>query len=132
MDTETISKWAKLNQEKKELEKKIDGIKEEMSVLESAIIDEMANDGITQIKLTNGLGAVYLHKQIWPKMETDDRDVVVQAVKMVYPEIVKENYNTNTLAAIMREMDANGESLPGAWEGIITASEKFSLRNRRG
>lgn len=112
----------------------------EMAVLEDQLIEAMADAGLQNLKTEDG---VTLYRKIdkfyGPQSgETDEESKRIKAefIKALgqYPctmDLVDLNYNSNSLRARMKEMEANGEEIP---EGImkhlrITEKDRVGYRS---
>jgi len=129
VDMEMLTEFAKLDVQLKEFEMKVKSIKNAKSKLEGPLLEQMVNSGINSMSL-EGLGTLYIRSQIWPKfLEGKTRADVVTAMKEdgIAEDFVKEDYNANSFAAYIREMENNGESLPEHLAKVVEPSEKFNL-----
>ena len=105
----------------------IELLEKERGLIEQALLDEWADDGIHSINMAgrnvhvrtdvyaltpNGMGAV--------------ADLLAGSEQ--YAHIVKPTVNNNTLSAIVRELTADGGELPDNWKGVIERGQRPAIR----
>jgi hypothetical protein len=126
---ELCAKFSELTERERRNKDEAAEIKTEKDFLAPRILDLMGQDGVTSVKV--GGRTVHMRRTIWPKIETD-RDDVMRALEMAgWGDIVKPNYNANTLAAMIRELDRDDEDMPimpPEFNGVLSVAEKFEVR----
>jgi hypothetical protein len=73
---------------------------------------------------------MYIRSQIWPKFKDGmTRADVVKAMKLdgISEDFLKEDYNGQSFAAYIREIEQAGELLPEHLSKVVEPSEKFNL-----
>jgi hypothetical protein len=125
---EEVSIFATLLKTKKELNRRLKEIEQEITRKEEPLLDAMATLGLQSLKLTSG-GTLYIRSQIWPKyLEGKTRQDVIEALKQDHlSEYLKEDYNALQFAAFIRELETNGEPLPPHLAECVEPSERFRL-----
>jgi hypothetical protein len=106
-DTQSTSKdrvrrFVQLEKERKELEARLDILKEEIKPLAEQIAEEFEESG-TQRENVDGL-TVYLSYQMWARPKDGDMPKLVDALKNNgMGDLVQETVNINSLSAVVRE-----------------------------
>jgi len=132
---------AGLDSQKSKLKKKLDNIKEQREKIEEILMEKMSENGIQNINA--GDRTIYIHRQYWAGAK-NEREQLVQALKDIgMQDYVKENYNTHSISAWVRErieeyenendtvVDDPIEILPEELQEEMKISEKVQLRSRR-
>ena len=119
-----LETFVALENRKRELEAQVKEIKEEQAQISEVLIDAMLDADIQSFKVSGK--TVYLHSQIWAKVEDKDKAMALLQ-ETGYGDLVKPTYNSNQLSALVREL---GEDLPEEWEGVIEANPVVSVRMR--
>lgn len=131
MDVDKLKEYVELDARKRRLNDELSDVKERLAKLESDLLTTFEEIGMQNTRIDGT--TVYVHRQLWANAKDGDRHRAVAALKRSgLTEMVTETFNTNTLSAYVRELDAVGEDLPPDLEDAISVSEKFSLRTRRG
>jgi hypothetical protein len=111
----------------KELEQEVKQIKEEISVIEQALIEKFAEDGVKKMSLEGGV-TLRVDCKIWPKILTSNEEAIAAIKAAGMTELLtKENYQTQTLASFLRELDKNDEPLPKEFQGIIAPNPVYKI-----
>lgn len=111
--------------------------KMERDEIEERLREHFIDQGVQNMKV-NGV-TVYLYSQKWAGVQRDDedrrtatdeeRERAIQALRDAgLGWMVKEDFNTQTLSAWVRELD----ELPPEFEGAINVTERTELRTRKG
>lgn len=129
VDMEMLIEFAELDVKIRELNQQIKAIKSEKLKMEDTLLEQMTDSGVGKISL-EGLGTLYIRSQIWPKFkEGKTRMDVMQAMIAdgISDDFIKEDYNTQSFAAYIREVEKSGDSLPQNLMKVVEASERFNL-----
>jgi hypothetical protein len=131
MNTENIKKFVSLIKAKKHTEANLDAIKDELKSLEDGIMTDFEKSGMKNCSV-DGM-TVYIHRTLGVQPKVDKADVV-RALKAcgIGDEYVKEDYNTNSLAAYIREAAKEERELPVPLRDAINVVEVFSVRATTG
>lgn len=135
MDMERIRRYAEGMFRKRELERRLNMLKEELEPLEAAILEDFAADGLSSIRLrVDGHDQlVYLQKQLWAHAVDGDYPRAVRALRRAgLKDLVDQRFNVNTLSAWCRERDAAGQALPKTFTGAIEVAQVFQIRVKGG
>jgi len=147
MDTNNYIGYAVLEDEERALKARLKEIGEKKRQLEEFLLDDMADNGLA--KLTVRVGAdedglpvmktLYTRRQLWAGHQ-GDRQALLESLKTAgYEELVGETVNTNTLSALVRELDPDNirtpeeiiKDLPLELQATIKVTEKIELRSRK-
>lgn len=112
---------------KRELEAELRSVNKEIEGVKEAALEEMADAGMSSVPFDDM--TVYASKQIRAKVADQEAACVVLA-RSGYEDLVKTSVNLNTLSALLKEIDANGETMPPEFDGVIERVEFFDLRAR--
>jgi hypothetical protein len=126
LDTEKLMRYARLFSARKKLKMKYEALGKEIEAQEQGLIAHLAENQVDRVNLTGGF-VVYFDTKIWPKLLVS-REKVVEALKEAgHGDIVAENFNTNSLASWLRELDAGGEDVPEELRSVLEKNEVTSL-----
>lgn len=148
--TQDAKRFAQLDKEEKDLNAQLELIKSEKSEIEARLLEEMSDEGIPKVtvELPNGNGGppdkrtVFSRREIWAGHQ-GDRDALINALKMSGMEdMVKENFNTQSLSAWVREYATADDGtnlspeeiiskLPEQLKEHIKVSEKYMVRTTK-
>lgn len=130
MTPERLEQYISLTARKRELEADLNAIRDALSALEAALLEEFLALGAQAVKSASGV-TVYLHRQLWANPTDGDYDRACQAlIAAGLGELVQPRFNTNTLSAWCRERDRAGEELPPSFRDAINVTERVSVRVR--
>ncbi len=96
-----VKRYVELAKKEKELETSLKPIKEEKRALEEDIIDYMIKNDRPRFR-QSGL-TVYLSEDIRAKLLVDKNEAIEFLKKEGFEDIVKENYNTNSIKKIYKD-----------------------------
>lgn len=142
-----VNRFIKLDTQIKKKEGEVEKLKEDRSLLEAELMPRFEQAGIASMKSTSKV-TVYVRRELWAGAMNKDTEALCAAIKSV-PEIapmVQEKVNSQTLSAYVRECAKNffGDeaetkkpdemliALPIALRSVVSITEKYSLRSRRG
>lgn len=131
MNTQSIQEFVRLTKAKKDCELEMDSIKDQLKILENSIMTDFEKSGMQKCSV-DGM-TVYIHRTLGVQPKIDKSDVV-RALKAcgLHDEYVKEDYNTNSLAAYVREAAKEERELPIPLQNAINIVELFSIRATTG
>lgn len=146
MQTKKVTELAQLQQRKQELNGELKNIEKKIGELETILLEEAMEEGITKMTVAvedeTGNAAnrtVYVERKIWAG-HNGDLEAFLGALKgSGLNEYVKSNYNRNSVSAMVREYDPDGnlsaeqivEQLPEPLKQHIKVTEDYKLKSRR-
>ena len=126
LDTEKLMRYARLFSARKKLKAKYDALGKKIEAQEEGLITHLSENQIDRVNLKGGF-VVYFDTKIWPKLLAP-REKVLEALKAAgHGDIVNENFNTNSLASWLRELDALGEDVPEELQDVLKKNPVTSL-----
>lgn len=141
MDFAKLRRFADLTERKKAIEAEEKAIKAEMDALEPVIIEEMADAGMQNAKI-NGR-TYYINRRLFANpAEGHDKISVSAALRDAgLGDYVSETYNSNSLAAYVRQLVKEGDAeslsteemrelLPEPLRGVLTVGDTYLLASR--
>ena len=135
MNMEIIKQFASLTARKKKLEDGLRAVKDEMSNIEPALLQELLDNQLDRLPVTTEDGdriTVFIHRQAWARPKDGNKEAVVAALKDCgLSDFVSESYNTNSLSAYVRECLANGQELQPELKETVRVDEVTSIRGKR-
>lgn len=131
LDTEKVARYAALRQQAKALVTEAEELTAEADRLEAELLEEFAEAGVPRLTI-NGR-TVYVHRQLWAKREAevDMAQACSALIDAGLGQFVAPTYNSQTLSAWMREQEKSDTPLPPELDGILTSTEKFTLRSTK-
>jgi len=125
LNTKLIAKFARLYLARKKLKEKATQINKELENMQGPLLDHIIDEGLNKVSFPGGI-TVSIDKKIWPKYlakdefgQTDKHAIATALKEAGLNEYVEEGYNTNSIAAYLRELDRDKTNLPEALKGII-------------
>ncbi|AOY74712.1 hypothetical protein [Clostridium formicaceticum] len=121
-----LKEWKKqLDQERKEVNGKIEALEESLS--QAMIQEELEN-------FNRGGMMYYLNTKLYANAIPQRKEALFTALKKEgYGDLVYETVNANSLAAFIKEqVEENDEKLPSWLEGLVNTYEKISVGMRKG
>jgi len=131
LDTDKVALYTRLRAQIKAAEADVEEWKIEAAALETELLEAFAEAGVPRLTIDGR--TVYVHRQLWAKREegVDMAQACKALVSAGFDQFVSESYNSNTLSAWMREMEKSDTPLPPELDGVLTSTEKFSLRSTK-
>ena len=133
VDMAKMTEFADMVKRKKELEEEVKKLNGKIEKLGDALVKQMQAAGMTKVSLSEH-GTLFVKATVMPKfIEGKTREDVMKALKADGAgDIVKENYNTQTFAATVREIEANDEwELYGNLSQVVEATTQYKLTLRK-
>ena len=128
--TEIIERYVRLTEQRRRLDAWLDRVKDQLTALEDAVLEEMIEGGCQSVKAAGGR-TVYLHRQFWANPVEGDYQRASAALRAAgLSDMVLLRFDTKNLSAWCRERNAAGEPLPSSFDGAIKVSEQVSVRVR--
>lgn len=103
---------ANLETTKRQLEADLETTKEAIKVADEQLLEEWAERGVSSMK-AHGF-TFYLSLQLWAGHKGDKAATVRALKRNGLKEVVREDYNTQTLSAVIRGMVKEANLPPGA------------------
>lgn len=131
MNSNDLTAFVALVSWKQSLERQLKEAKKDIAEMEEKLLPQFEEAGIS--KMTKDDYTIYIKRNRWPKFrEGHDKIELIGALKSAgWDEQVYETYNTQRLAAVLREMQDSGEALPPEVDTCIELSESFNLGTRK-
>lgn len=149
MDTQNFKTYAKLEQQKRELEQELDDIKGRLKEMEPEIMEAMLNEGISKFTVSVPTESgdtvdrtLYVHRQLWAgyqkREDGNGKTALTEALEEEgLSDLVKKDFNTQSLSAYIREYDEGGETpedikakLPESLQDKVKISEVNKVKTR--
>lgn len=123
--SELIAQKARCSTEEKDVAAKL-------TLVESALIEEMADEGVQNFKLENGPNLYRkIDKFYGPAEGIEKADLVKElAAHPQTMDLVENTFNSNSLRARMKEIEANGETIPEELQAKLKVFEKHRIGYR--
>jgi len=117
-----IEKYIALEQERRNMEKELGMLKEEIAKVQGQVVEAFADAGLQNMKMESGV-TISLRTDVRASILADDREEAYEQFKMNgFDSMVKETIHPKTLESWVREYKGfNGVELPEwAREFVIT------------
>ena len=126
MNMDRLKRFVELKNKLKDFEAITDTLKDEVKVLEAAIVEDFATAGIDKITI-NGQ-TIFIQKQIWAKVEDKQKAIDMLKASEYYNHYIYETYNVQQISAVIREYIKNGDEIPPEFKDVIGYSETFNIK----
>jgi len=124
LNTDGFKKFIKLDNEKKKLKKRLEEIESQKKTLQQDLIENLLDKEMTKISIAGK--TVYINSIVRAKIL--DREQAITALREAgYHEFIKENFNTNSISALLRELQES-EGIPELFKDAIEPVEVTDLR----
>lgn len=130
LNTDIIKEWIELDELRKEKESQITDIKARMTVLEEAILENFASEGIDAFKI-NG-STVSPQKYIFAVIVDNDKERAYSALRNAgFGHYITETCNSKSLSSLVSDLIKTDGHLPEVFDGAISSFETTKLRRRK-
>ena len=136
MDLTQELKWLELDNEIKRLEAEVKDLKEQREAAMQEVLDGWSCSGLGSIRL-NG-ETIYVRNEIHAELPKGKAAAVALLKTTEHAAVVREDVNSQTLDALVRELTRNDENdrvydkpLPNEFEGVIGKFERQVLGRRK-
>lgn len=133
LNTTIIGKFARIYLARKKLKEKYDALTQELSKMESGLIEHMMDqdEPVTKVSLRGGI-TVDIKNTLWAKIITDDKEKLIATLQEIgLGHITTSGANHMALSSYLRELDAKGEKIPPELEGLVEKNFVDTLRVRK-
>ena len=130
--TQAITDYAALENERADLEAKLEAVKAKLDALRPAVLAYFQERGIDRVSAHNR--TLYLRRELWAgRADGVSPEVACAALKAAgFDEFVREGVVTQSLTAFIREREREGEAaVPPSLAGVIEAKEVFKVGSRK-
>jgi hypothetical protein len=108
MNIQQLREFVSLENRKKDLDAELKAVKQQLDDLEEALVPQFVEGGVQ--KMTIDGRTVSLSQDVYASPLNDREDVVDALKQSELGQYVAENYNTNSLTALVREVKREVES----------------------
>lgn len=130
INVEQMRRYVELTKRKRQAEGELDELKKELSRLETKLLEDFERAGVDSMRI-DGM-TVYPHRQLFANARDGDKERAVEALRACgLDDYVKEQFNTQSLSAYVRELDELEEPLPPPLAEALDIHEKYTLRVRK-
>lgn len=129
---ELAARFEVLIRQKKAATSEEDRCKKEIDALEQELLDMMADEHLPNVKLESGMVLFKRCDKFYGVAEGSSKEKLVEALANCEftMDLVEANYNSNSLRARLKEMEANGDVLPKEVADLIKVTEKYKVGHR--
>ena len=112
----------------RELKDELESLKEERERLEQAVLDELAEGGLTSVTIDGR--TIYTRRDIFPRYPQGKEAAIKLVLQGEFREIAKTRTDIHhqTMRALLIELSET-DSLPPEWEGVIEVGEVYRVGN---
>lgn len=103
----------------------LENLKKKRAAIEERLLDQFAETGVNSIRVANK--AVGIRRDVYAKI-LDTESLHAALTSAGYADIIKPKVDSSTLSALVREFERGDTPWPDALEGVVVASEKYSIR----
>ena len=114
-----------IDAEQDDIGSKAAALRDERAEIEAQLIDQYAMAGVQSVRVDGR--SVYLRHDTYAKILDQDKLIPVLR-KTGHGGLIKQTVNSNTLSALCREVFNGENKIPKSWDGVLTVSDKFSIR----
>lgn len=132
MNTDRVKRYAELTSLKRQAKATLNTIQEELTTLETELLDALAAEGIDQVRVDTDEGrfTIFPRRTIWGGIEEGKKMEAIEVLeKLGLKDLLSPNYQS--LSSWIREHEETGIPLPEEFNGVIMVREVFSLAVRK-
>lgn len=131
MNIEVVKQYIQKDEEIKEVEQKLKDLKSERDKFENEVTDMLIENEIQKISLHGK--TVFPKERIFVNPTEEGKTMLLEIIKAdeTLREIVKEDYNTSSFTAYIKEKLENKEEIPENILNLIKISSKWELGIRK-
>lgn len=131
LDVAKIREYNALRQRAKTLVDEAKALMEQADEMEQALLEDLAEAGVPRITVDGR--TTYIHRELWAKRpEGITTEQVCDGLRAAgFDQFVNLTYNSQTVSAWLRELEKADAPIPPELDGILTTTEKFSLRSTK-
>jgi hypothetical protein len=100
----TLDRFIELTERKRELEKELRMLKDQLAPLEDDLLDELAQRGESAVRHAATGRLVSIRRQIWARAANGKPAACAALADVGLSEYVEETFNTHSLSAYYREL----------------------------
>lgn len=123
MNSQLLNEYAELVLECRMDKEALDAKEELKRKLEVQVLQELEDAGIANVKLTSG-ATVFLQQKVYATLPLGKPAAVELLRNSEHSDIVSLTVNSNTLSALVRELEAD-HAIPEDWAGIIEVGSHY-------
>jgi hypothetical protein len=131
---EEAREFADMTRRKRDLQSQVDTLTELLTAKEEALLTRFGDEGLESVKIKLGKEAFTLFplRQLWASAVPGQEKKLFSLLRRNhYGDLIKEKVNTQSLSALIREIDKDGKNLPPAWQKVVKVTEKFRVATRK-
>lgn len=126
-----LKEFVALEKRRRVLEAELAVVKKQAGDLEPVLREQFAVSGVQNMKM-DGL-TVSIRRSVYPKYRDGfGRGDVIEALKLDgLSDLLKEDYNTSTFTALVRDIESSGAPWPQNLVRVVEVSEQYELRTQK-
>lgn len=129
MNIDVFHQYLSVSAQKKALEQNLDIVTQECRRLETQVILEFEQAGVSSLRLNDH--TVYLQRQVWASPKDGDHDRLATVLRLNgLDALIQQKINSHSISAYVREMETNEQALPQALVDALKISETYNARIR--
>lgn len=131
LDTPAIERYAEVTMRKRKLQAELREVESNLRALERTVLDDMIAAGVTMVRVADV--TVYTQTQTRAKLRDDvERDQAVEGMqRLQLGDLLKVDFNLNTLSAWCREVLDSDAELPSGFDAYFIVERGPCLRVRK-
>lgn len=104
----------------------------EIASIEQQLLDAMADEGMQNMTLSSGMTLFKRCDRFYGVADGADKSELIQGLANcpATMDLVEANYNSNSLRSRIKEIEANGETLPEELTKLLKVTEKYKVGHR--
>ena len=131
INTPALDKFTALTLRKRKLKAELSEIETELRTVGARLLDDMLTNGVKSIKVADA--TVYVQESMSAKLREDiERKQAIDGLERLgLGDLLKVDFNLNTLSAWCREVRDSGEELPPGFSMYFDVETRPELRVRK-
>jgi hypothetical protein len=131
---EEAREFADMTRRKRGLQNQVDTLTGILTQKEEALLTRLGDEGLESVTIKLGKEAFTLfpRRELWASAVPGQEKKLFSLLRRNhYGDLIKEKVNTQSLSALVREMDKDGKKLPPAWAKVVKVTEKYKIGTRK-
>ena len=129
MDTKGLKEFAELEEEKAQLNNRLDEIDRRKKVINDTLIDSMVDAGIKSINISGR--TVFIRTDVWAKTLTTKEELIGALKDSDLGEYITVSVNHQSISAYVRNQIESKEPFPAPLKKHLGHSTIHSLRSKK-
>jgi len=131
---EEAREFAALTRQKRDLQAQLDSLNESLTQKEEALLVRFGDEGVESVKVNVGKEkfTLFPRREVWANVVPGgEKKLFTLLRRNHYGDLIRQRVNTQSLSALIREMEQSGKGLPATWASVVKVTERYRVAARK-